>query len=183
MQYIDGDDMIDGDEYVGQEADILGQVARQLVRRPGPGAGRRIFKRPPLPARSQQPTQAELRAFLGFGPVTWAVADGADKQVIVEPQETFRIERLIVEVSVPATITNAPLILVRRLEIGTLPQSPSVEFGTPAALFRADAVGSMMELQIADAGTKISLTMQISAAPTGTGVVTATMGVYGQWIR
>jgi hypothetical protein len=184
MEYMEGDD--GDDSTMGQEdaANMLGQVARALVRRPVKGAGgRKIYTRPPLPTRTAQPTEAELRSFMGFGSVTWAVADGANKITIVEPQEAFRGERLIVEVAIPATITNAPIVTVVRIDIGTQPQSPSTEFAAPAAMFRPDATYSGLDLQVCPAGTKIQITLGISAAPAGAGIVTAVIGLYGQWIR
>lgn len=183
--YIEGD-YIEGED---DAANLLGQVAQALVR-PSGGARivrgaqqQRIFRRPPLPSQPAQPTEAELRSFLGFGAVTWAVADGADKVTIVEPQESFRGERLIIDVGIPAGITNAPLILLRRIEVGTLPQSPSVEFAAPAAMFRPDATNANLDLQVAYRSSKITLTLGISAAPAGAGVVTASSGMFGQWIR
>jgi hypothetical protein len=177
MDYVEGDDDISGDE----AANVLGAVARSLVRGSG---GRKIFKRPPLSASAiAQPNDAMLRAPMGFGAVTWAVADGAAKTSIVEPQEAFRGERLVIDVSIPTTITNLPIVLLRRADIGTQPQTPSTEFGSPAAMFRPDCTYSQLEWQVCPAGTKIQLTMEISAAPTGAGIITAAMGVYGQWIR
>ena len=192
-EYIEGDDYVEGDEYVTGEDDdandVLGAVARQLVKR-SPGMRRvrsrsrqTIYRRPPLPAQPAQPTEAELRSFMGFGSVTWAVADAANKVSIVEPQESFRGERLILDISIPATITNAPLVTLVRIDVGTLPQAPSVEFAAPAAMFRPDATNANLDLQVAYRGTKIQVTLGITAAPAGAGVVTAVIGMFGQWIR
>lgn len=187
QQYFEGDDDVGADWVSGDDTDaanVLGAVARQLVRRPQRGRdGRKIFQRPPLPAMPAQPTEAELRSYMGFGSVTWAVGDGADKVTIVEPQESFRGERLIIDIGIPAGVTNAPLVLLRRIDIGTLPQAPSVEFAAPAAMFRPDATYAGLDLQIAFRGTKIQITLGISAAPAGAGTVTASVGMYGQWIR
>jgi hypothetical protein len=120
---------------------------------------------------------------MGMGVATWAVADATDKPLVVEPQETFRGERLIVDVSIPSTVTNTPIVLVRRIDIGTQPQSPSVEQAAPAAMFARDSTYSALDLQIAYRATKVQLTLGITAAPTGAGVVTAACGLYGQWIR
>lgn len=181
MEYMEGDDEMMGDD---DAANMLGQVAKALVRRPVRGAGgRKIYSRPPLPTRTAQPTEAEIRSFIGFGSVSWAVADGAAKITIVEPQEAFRGERLVIEVAIPAGITNAPIVQILRADIGTQPQSPSTEFAAPASMFRPDATYSQLDWQVCPAGTKIQLTFTITAAPTGAGVVTASIGAYGQWIR
>jgi hypothetical protein len=183
MEYMSGDD--DGSDGTGDDqANMLGALAQQLVRQPVRGRqGQRIYRRPPLPAQAQQPTESELRAPLGFPTATWAVADGTNKPLIVEPQETFRGERLMIDVSIPASVTNAPLVTMVRIDVGSLPQSPSTEFAVPAAMFRTDATYSGLDMQIAKAGTKITVTLGITVAPTGAGVVTALVGLYGQWIR
>ncbi len=188
--YVEGDEDYyegDEDEYEGDDDDDdLGAVARRLRRRPRRGRkrrGRKIWRRPPLKATSAQPTTAELRSFMGFGSVFWAVADGTAKVSIVEPQESFRGERLVIDVGIDAGITNTPLVLLNRIDIGTLPQSPSVEFAAPAAMFRPDATNANLDLQIAYRGTKIQITLGITAAPTGVGQVTASIGMFGQWIR
>lgn len=187
MNYIEGDYIIEGEDDVGDD-DVIGAMARQISQRPAGGARivraprqQRIFKRPPLPARPQQPTEAELRSYLGLGFVTWAIGDGTDKTIIVEPQETFRGERFIAEVAMVG-VTNSIIPSLKRLEIGTLPQSPSVEFTAPLSMFRPDATNANLDLQIAEAGTKITITLSINAAPVGAAVI-ASCGMFGQWIR
>lgn len=184
MNYV-GDEFVSGDDYVsGDGADVLGALSRQLVRR-GSGQGRRIFRQPPLPAQPAQQTMAELRSYMGFGPVTWAVADplGTQRVIVVEPQESFRGERLVLDVTIPGTVTNAPQVTLARIDVGTLPQSPSVEFAAPAAMFRPDCTNANLDLQIAYRGTKMQITLGITALPTGAGIVTCTVGMFGQWIR
>jgi len=193
-EYFEGDDDFEteGDDYVegDEDGDILGAVARALVKRPAArgkrrrrGGGRKIWKRPPLPAKPAQPTEAELRSYMGFGSVFWAVADGASKVSIVEPQESFRGERLVLDVGIDAGVTNTPLVLLNRIDVGTQPQSPSVEFAAPAAMFRPDATNAELDLQIAFRGTKLQIELGITAAPTGAGQVTTSIGMFGQWIR
>ncbi len=200
QNYFEGDDSyVSGDEWVGDDdqsgpsgddaANVLGQVARALVRRPGgparrpagPG-GRKIFKRPPLPATTAQPTEAELRSYMGMGFAVWAPADAVDRVLTVEPQESFRGERLILDVTAVGG-TPAGQVLLRRIEVGTMPQSPSVEQAAPASMFRPDVTGGALDLQIAFRGTKLTVTLGVTAAP-GAGVtVTASAGFYGQWLR
>ena len=174
------DDYGSGDDSGDDSAAVLGA----LFARGGARGGRRqIMQRPPLPRAPAQNYDARIRSYMGFGIASWAVADGADKVLLIEPQESFRGERLIIDVSVPATVTNAPLVLLRRIDVGTMPQSPSVEQAAPAAMFARDATVSALDLQIAYRGTKLQLTLGISAAPTGAGVVTAACGMYGEWVR
>jgi hypothetical protein len=159
--------------------DEVGQIARQIVRRQG---GRPVFNRPPLPRTPAQPNDAKLRSYMGFGFVTWGPADAADKVIIVEPQESFRGERLIIDVT---SVGGAPagLTLLRRIEIGTMPQSPSVEQAAPAAMFARDATAAELDLQIAYRGTKVQITLGQTAAPGGAVTVTAAVGMFGEWIR
>jgi len=196
-EYFEGDDDYEDDDFEGddeeyvdgddeEEEGVLGAVSRALVRRPrrrGRKRRRKIYRRPPLPRAAAQPKKAELRSFMGFGSVTWAVADSAEKISIVEPQESFRGERLILETAIDSGVTNTPLVLLNRIDVGTAPQSPSVEFAAPAAMFRADSTYSQLDLQIAYRAPKLQVTLGITTAPTGIGVVTASIGMFGQWIR
>ncbi len=179
-----------GDETLG-DGEMLGafwrrrRQSRVRPQRRGPRtrSGERIYRKPPLPQGAAQPYTARLRSFLGLGIASWAVADATDKILTVEPQESFRGMRLIVDVAIAAAVTNSPIVLVRTITVGTMPQSPSVEQPAPAALFRADATLTMLDLQVAYRSIKLSLTLGITAAPTGAGVVTAAAGFYGEWIR
>jgi hypothetical protein len=174
-----------GDDDMGE--DLIGQVVRQVVRQArGRGAaipGRNVFRQPPLPAAPAQGNVSELRSYMGFGFLTWTgAADSADKTLTIEPQESFRGERLIIALAV-AGGAAAGLTTLRRIEVGTLPQSPSVEAPAPAAMFSPDATESKLDLQIAYRGTKLAITLGQTASP-GAGVtVTAAVGMYGQWIR
>jgi len=176
MNYIEG-----GEEFVAEDGDILGAVARRVS---AGGRGRRIFTRPPLPARVAQPTEAELRSFMGFGNLTFTSATPTVQTIEVEPQESFRGERLVIDSRyTPAAAEAAPLISVNRIEVGTMPQSPSVTFSAPAAMFRADTVGAELDLQVAERGTKMTVTISISAAPPVGATLTVSSGFFGQWIR
>jgi hypothetical protein len=169
----------DGEDYSSGDDSVLGALMR-----PKSGAGkRRILSRPPLPQSPAQPYDATLRSYVGFGIATWAVADAADKTLPIEPQESFRGERLIIDVAIAAGVTNAPIVLLRRIDVGTMPQSPSVAQAAPAAMFARDAVGSKLDLQIAYRGTNFQLVLGITAAPAGAGQITAACGMYGEWIR
>lgn len=176
MREIEGE--VEGD--ILGEADLLGAVQRALAaRRPGGG---RVFRRPPLAARSGQP-DAKLRSYMGMGLVSWTgAADAADKQMVVEPQESFRGERLVLA-QVVAGGVDAGLTVLRRIDVGTLPQSPSVEQPAPAAMFSPDATYAGLDLQIAHRGMKVIITLGRTTSP-GAGVtVTASAGLYGEWIR
>ena len=193
--YDDGagiDEQIVGDAEAGYEADVLGALVRRPFgrrRRPmrrqaglrSPG-GRRIFRQPPLPKQSFQPNMARLRSYLGMGSAVWGPTASNSIDLTVEPQESFRGERLVIDVGA-AGGTSAGLVTVVGIYVGTLPQSPSVEQPAPAAMFARDVTNSRLDLQIAFRATKLKITLGITAAP-GSGVtVTAVAGFYGEWIR
>jgi hypothetical protein len=123
---------------------------------------------------------SKLRAPLGLGFHTFT-ALGTFK-FIVEPQEAFRGERMIIElVRDGAAGTTA---VVNSIIVGSLPQQPSTEFGTPVVMFQADATGAHMDWQICPAGTKIIIEVEAIGAAIGEGdSVTVSVGLYGEWIR
>jgi hypothetical protein len=191
-EQIVGDDGA-GDAEAGYEADVLGALVRRPfgrrrrpMRRQAQGlrsaGGRRIFRQPPLPKQSFQPNMARLRSYLGMGAATWGPTATNNVDLTVEPQESFRGERLVIDVGA-AGGTSAGLVTVVGIYVGTLPQSPSVEQPAPAAMFARDVTNSRLDLQIAFRATKLKITLGITAAP-GAGVtVTAVAGFYGEWIR
>jgi hypothetical protein len=178
MGYEDGYES--GNEEGYESGDVLGAIMAR--RGPRPGGGQKVYRKPPLPPRAAQPDVARLRSYMGFGFVVWTAADATDKVTIVEPQESFRGERFIADVTA-AGGTSAGLTLLRRIDIGTQPQSPSVEQPAPLAMFARDATSADLDLQVAFRSTKMQITLGITAAP-GAGVtVTAAMGFFGEWIR
>jgi hypothetical protein len=174
------------EQFVGQE-EMVGAITTALTRAMGPrarsGPGHfNPYSKPPLPSEPVQQNVAALRSYMGFGFVSWVTVDGADKVIIIEPQESFRGERLILD-STAVGGTAAGLGLLRRIDVGTQPQSPSVEAAAPAAMFRADATDTNLDLQIAYRGTKVQITLGQTAAP-GAGVtVTMAVGMFGKWVR
>jgi hypothetical protein len=124
--------------------------------------------------------ESKLRAPLGIGFHTFT-ALGTFK-FIVEPQEGFRGERLIVDVEKDGGAGVATL--VNSIIVGSLPQTPSTEFGIPAVMFRADATDANMSWQICPAGTKIIIEVELVGAAIAEGdSVTVSLGVYGEWVR
>jgi hypothetical protein len=176
----------EGDGDVLGESDVLGALWRRRKRKgpqyPRSPRGERIYRQPPLPQTSAQPNRARLRSYMGMGFATWGPTDTGDKSLVVQPQESFRGGRLIIDLNISGG-TSAGLVLLRSITIGTMPQSPSVEQPAPAAMFRADATYSSIDLQIAYRATQMQVSLGITAAP-GSGVtVVAAVGFFGEWIR
>lgn len=174
MEEVLGFDEVLGDD---DDDDLVG-AARRARRR-----GLAISKPALALSRPARVGPAAIRAAMGWGTAVWTgAADSGDRQLIVEPQEPFRGERLIIDVLATGG-TSLGLVVVRRIEIGTMPQTPSTAQPMPAAIFRADATSSQLDLQLAERGTQMTLTLGITASP-GAGVtVTAVCGVYGKWVR
>lgn len=169
------------DEAMGEEA--MGavnpaQLRAMQARRRRP----QIYSQPPLPQTSAQPYRSKLRSYLGVGFAQWGSADAAEKVLTVTPQESFRGERLIIDISV-VNGPSAGLVLLSRVDVGTQPQSPSVAQPAPAAMFAAAATYSRLDLQICYRAMQLQVTLGITAAPGGTAAVTAAVGFFGEWIR
>lgn len=174
------EDVMGDETLTAGEADILGAAAAVLRKRGRP-IPRRVFKRPPLAPTPGQP-DAKLRSYMGVGIAVWAPADGSDKVLTVEPQETFRGERLLIDILATGG-ADTGITLVRRIDVGSLAQSPSTEQAAPAAMFRADATYAGLDLQIAYRGMKISVTLGRTAATPAGVTSTASVGLYGEWVR
>jgi hypothetical protein len=119
----------------------------------------------------------KLRAPLGLG--SHVFTDNSPHAFIVEPQEAFRGERLIVDVVAAAGL----LLSIDSIFVGSLPQTPSTEFGLPAVMFRADATDAGMDWQICPAGTKIIINAHAVGTFAEADEVVAQLGLYGVWIR
>lgn len=192
MDDLNGEELVVGEDVVvGALQRMLGNAARGGFRGGGGGTAQQyrarqnnqIFQSPPLRAQGTWPNTAKLRSYMGFGFATWGATDATDKPLPVQPQESFRGERLIISAPVESGGTSAGLLLMRRIDVGTMPQSPSVTQPAPAVMFENDTVGANLDLQIAYRATTIQVTLGITAAP-GTGVtVTAGVGMFGVWIR
>lgn len=181
---------LEGGELVVGDDLVVGALQRLFARggnqahagRSQPGR-RPVYSAPPLQAQSTWPHTAKLRSYMGFGFASWSPTDATDKPLPVQPQESFRGERLIIAQPIAVGGTSAGLVLMRRIDVGTMPQSPSVAQPAPAVMFQNDTVGSNLDLQIAYRATTIQVTLGITAAP-GAGVtVTTAVGMFGVWIR
>lgn len=175
-----------GPQGIDEDGNVMGAVpvARRLPAgtRQLPNGRPRIYNQSPLPQVPAQPNRAVLRSYMGMGFASWGAADAADKLLVVTPQESFRPERLVIDLSVVSG-PSAGLVLLRRVEIGTSPQSPSVSQPAPAAMFSAAATYSRLDMQVCFRAMELQVTLGITAAPGGTAAVTAAVGFYGAWIR
>lgn len=121
-----------------------------------------------------------LRSYLGFG--TFAFTDAAPThKFIVEPQEAFRGGRLII--TQVRSAAAGGIMMLNNISVGTLPQSPSTEFGAPADGFAPDATSSELDIQLCPAGTKLAIDMEVvGAVGEGDSILVGVM-LYGEWVR
>lgn len=171
VDYVGYDDALRGDDYVGaDDEEILGAVRRAMAAR-----------KPQLQAASAPPKK--LRGYLGMGTASFTSSTATSLNLTVEPQRTFRPERLIIDRTDGSTATAGTAATVSSIFIGDQPQSPSVEQSAPIAMFRADATVSGVDFDKCVPGQKIQITLAVTAAPTGTEVIRLACGFYGDMLR
>ena len=178
-----GEYMMGYDEMLGEDEDDDGDLLGRKVFR-GARRGGVVVRKAPLALPTRAKTGPQLiRAPMGWGTASWTgAADAGDRLLEVEPQEGFRGARLVIDTLITGG-TSLGLGLVRRIDVGSLSQSPSATQPMPMAMFRPDSTASFIDLQLAEKGTKMLLTLGITASP-GAGVTfTAVAGVYGYWVR
>jgi len=179
-----------GEDFIGQASDeeILGAIRRGAVavvpaaRAAGLARPAQAVQGPMLAAGRQTPPQ-RLRGFLGLGTVTFNSASGTLLALTVEPQREWRAERLIISRRDGSTATAGIAARLNNVFIGDQPQSPSIEQPAPTEMFAADATVSGIDFDTCLPGQKIRLELSVSAAPTGTELITLSCGMYGDMLR
>lgn len=168
-------------EYVGEDDEILG-----AVRRSRPGRAMQMFRAPQRASRpvlrAEEEAPAKLRTWIGLGRVVFTAGSGTTLSITVEPQRSFRIERLVIARRDAGTVGGLSTTL-DTLMVGELNQSPSVERGAPTEMFSPDAASAAIDCDVAKPGQKITATFTISSAPAGSDTVTLVVGAYGSMIR
>jgi len=181
----------------GDEENIIGALTQALTGRVRPGGGfmsGNIMKRVQTAVRNPAFSNAQLsnqvggsgqdsklRAPLGFGTFTFVEGAATTHNFVVEPQEAFRGERLVIA-SIAAG-GAAVLGQVDLITVGSLPQAPSVEFGIPFSMFQPDATDAQMDWQICPAGTKIQVNTSYAGTLGEGQTFIVQVGLYGVWIR
>lgn len=182
------------EDIAGDEENIVGALtqmlrasppAAQIARRGwapsnAPSVAAPRFSAAQLATQVGGTQENRLRAPLGLGSFTFN--SNAQHNFIVEPQEAFRGERLIVDSALSEDATGL-LLIVDEILVGSLPQTPSTEFGLPAVMFRADATDAQMDWQICPAGTKIIVRAHVEGTFGESDTLIASLGIYGVWIR
>jgi len=177
------EEIIEGDD---DSENIIGALARMVQPRLGRQAARGNAVTGPRFTAAQIATQvggggkeSKLRAPLGLGYHEYTAA--GTFSFIVEPQEAFRGERLMIAIARDGAAGS--IGLVTAINVGTMPQQPSTEFGIPIEMFSPEMTDANMGWQICPAGTKIQITVQIVGTFAEGDVVRISCGIYGDWIR
>jgi hypothetical protein len=144
----------------------------------------------PVPSLGQGMTQAHsghnpraIVSYMGLGAVSWVGTDATIKTLAPEPQAPFIGNRLVI-VSKASTGALARQVLISSpLTVSGVPQTPAPNVPAPVEMFAEDATYSALQIQIAAAGTEISISFSIDAAPGGTDFVNLACGMYGYWLR
>jgi hypothetical protein len=153
--------------------------------------------RPPMqPARPTAPvippgfTQALARgpalllSYMGLGSLIWTSGDTVtEKPMEAEPQAAFRGRRLVIAQAKSSGATGVLVTITSPLNVSGMPQTPAPDSPAPVEMFDAATTYSMLDLQIATSGTKITLGISVSAIPASGQTVAVSAGLYGEWQR
>jgi hypothetical protein len=149
--------------------------------------------RPPIPPAPQLPPGAvqalqggprRLLAYMGLGTLVWISTDTVtEKSMEAEPQAAFRGRRLVIAQSKTSGASGIAATITKPLNVSGMPQTPAPDQPAPVEMFDAATTYSMLDLQIATSGTKISLGVSVSAIPSSGNSVIIAAGLYGEWLR
>jgi hypothetical protein len=144
----------------------------------------------PVPALGPGMTQGHaghnpraIVSYMGLGAVSWVGADAAVKTLSPEPQAPFIGNRLVIVRRASAGADARQVLVSSPLTVSGIPQTPAPNVPAPVEMFAENATYSSLQIQIAAAGTEISISFSIDAAPGGTDFVNLSCGMYGYWLR
>lgn len=145
----------------------------------------------PVPSLGAGMTQAHaghmnpraIVSYMGLGATSWVGVDGAIKSLSPEPQAPFIGNRLVIVRRASAGADARQVLVSSPLTVSGVPQTPAPNVPAPVEMFAEDATYSALQIQIAAAGTEISISFSIDAAPGGTDFVNLSCGMYGYWLR
>ena len=146
----------------------------------------------PVPALGPGMTQAHGHAgnaraivsYMGLGALQWAAASQLFQQLTPEPQAPFIGNRMIItQKASGASTPGIQINITQPLTVSGVPQTPAPNVPAPIEMFAQDATYSALQIQIAAAGTEISIGFTASALPTGSDLINLSAGLYGYWLR
>jgi len=144
----------------------------------------------PVPALGMGMTQGHsghnpraIVSYMGLGAVSWVGTDAAIKTLSPEPQAPFIGNRLVIVRRASSGADARQVLVSSPLTVSGIPQTPAPNVPAPVEMFAENATYSALQIQIAAAGTEISISFSIDAAPGGTDFVNLSCGMYGYWLR
>jgi hypothetical protein len=145
----------------------------------------------PVPSLGPGMTQAHaghmnpraIVSYMGLGTTNWIGTDATVKTLNPEPQAPFIGNRLVLVQNRSAGAVGRQVVISSPLTVSGVPQTPAPNVPAPVEMFAQDATYSSLQIQIAAAGTAISISFAIDAAPGGTDFVNLSAGMYGYWLR
>jgi hypothetical protein len=144
----------------------------------------------PVPALGQGMTQAHaghnpraIVSYMGLGATSWVGTDDEIKTLAPEPQAPFIGNRLVIVRRASAGADPRQVLVSSPLTVSGVPQTPAPNVPAPVEMFAENATYSSLQIQIAAAGTEISISFSIDAPPGGTEFVNLSCGMYGYWLR
>lgn len=172
-------------------AGFINQHPNQQSYMPQP-PGAAAYLPAPVPSLGPGMTQAHGHAgaaraivsYMGLGALQWAVGSQLFQLLTPEPQAPFIGNRMII-VTKPngASTPGIQVNITQPLTVSGQPQTPAPNVPAPVEMFAQDATYSALQIQIAAAGTEISIGFTASALPTGTDTLNLSAGLYGYWLR
>ena len=182
--------------YTSGDDDMVGLALGNMLARMNPAAlmrGRAAPRRPSPPppprlspgmAQGGQAGPGTLLAYMGLGTKTWASTDTSQDFLFdAEPQATFRGRRLVIAARYSTGAVGIAVVINKPLTVSGQPQTPAPDQDAPIEMFDPNATYSMLDLQLATSGTKITLGLHVSSIPVTGETVTVSAGLYGEWIR
>lgn len=126
-----------------------------------------------------RPKADEAMFPLGLGIATFNATSGTQLTLTARPQRAFRGERLVLTSVRDGASTDGLLVTIADIKIGDVSQK--VGGGVlPANVFSNDAFGVRLMLDAAVPGVDITLTLNISGAPTGTDFLIISGAIIGR---
>jgi hypothetical protein len=122
-------------------------------------------------------------SYMGLGAVSWVGTDAGIKTLAPEPQAPFIGNRLVIVRRASSGADARQVLVSSPLTVSGVPQTPAPNIPAPVEMFAEDATYSALQIQIAAAGTEISISFSIDAAPGGSDFVNLSCGMYGYWLR
>lgn len=174
----EGEGALEG-ELLGAPFDYAVELgrARTAARRSGAARANALINRFSPVNGVQQRGLRDL--YLGWALFVFTATSGTVLTQLTRPQRPFAPRRLVIDI-VRAGATATGLITISNLQVGDRPQSIG-EAGSqvPAAAFGPGAFQTVLNLDRADPGVSIGLSLQTSLAPTAPDTITVAAMLIG----